>query len=213
MLRAVNRKDRKGAQRLRRSALSSLHKDLSTAAIPSCLKSAIIIPLPKKMTTVQLHLPKIIIKCFERLVQEYIKASLTDAFDPHQFTYITNSSTEDAIATALHIALLHLEHPGSYVRMLFINYSSVFNTVLSDRLVAKMLVLGLSPSICHWIKEFLTNRPQTLRIGSHISSTLTLCSGAPQGCVLRPLLYVLHTNDCTPSILPTLSSISHITRP
>lgn len=31
----------------------------------------------------------------------------------------------------------------------------------------------------------------------HTSSTLTLSTRAPQGCVLSPLLYSLYTSDCT----------------
>lgn len=29
-----------------------------------------------------------------------------------------------------------------------------------------------------------------------LSSVLTSSTGSPQGCVLSPLLYILHTNDC-----------------
>uniref|UniRef100_A0A2D4EY57 Uncharacterized protein n=1 Tax=Micrurus corallinus TaxID=54390 RepID=A0A2D4EY57_MICCO len=66
--------------------------------------------------------------------------------------------------------------------------------------------MGLSSHICCWIKDFLTNRPQTVRIGSYFSSTLALSTGSPQGCVLSPLLYSLYTYDCTPSC-PTNSII------
>ncbi|XP_037607475.1 trace amine-associated receptor 1-like [Sebastes umbrosus] len=55
------------------------------------------------------------------------------------------------------------------------------------------------PPICHWIKDFQTNHPQTVRLGPHTSSTLILSTGAPQGCVLRPLLYAVYTQDCTPT--------------
>jgi hypothetical protein len=37
---------------------------------------------------------------------------------------------------------------------------------------------------------------QAVRIGKNTSSTLTLYTGAPQGCVLSPLLYSLFTHDC-----------------
>ena len=34
---------------------------------------------------------------------------------------------------------------------------------------------------------------------SHLSSTLTLSTGSPQGCVLSPFLYSLYTHDCVPA--------------
>ncbi|KAI4876266.1 hypothetical protein NFI96_007911 [Prochilodus magdalenae] len=42
----------------------------------------------------------------------------------------------------------------------------------------------------------LRGRPQVVRVGNSFSSTLTLSTGAPQGCVLSPLLYSLFTHDC-----------------
>ncbi len=48
------------------------------------------------------------------------------------------------------------------------------------------------------ILDFLTNRPQNVRVGDHISSALTLNTGIPQGCVLSPALFTLFTHDCTP---------------
>jgi hypothetical protein len=35
-----------------------------------------------------------------------------------------------------------------------------------------------------------------VKVGNHISTSLTLNTEAPQGCVLSPLLYSLFTHDC-----------------
>lgn len=38
-----------------------------------------------------------------------------------------------------------------------------------------------------------------MKLGPHLSSTRTLSTGSPQGCVLSPLLYSLYTSDCSPA--------------
>ncbi|KAK3510372.1 hypothetical protein QTP70_005671 [Hemibagrus guttatus] len=80
--------------------------------------------------------------------------------------------------------------------MLFIDFSSAFNTIISQHLNEKLSLLGLNTSLCNWILDFLTGRPQSVRIGNGTSSTTTLSTGAPQGCVLSPLLFTLLTHDC-----------------
>ena len=44
----------------------------------------------------------------------------------------------DAISTTLHTALTHLDKRNTYVRMLFIDYSSAFNTIVPSKLVIKL---------------------------------------------------------------------------
>ena len=177
----------------------------STCTVPKCLKSATIVPVPKKTVMSSLNdyrpvaLTSTVMKCFERLLLKNIKASLPPSLDRHQFAYRANRSTADAINTALHNILTHLEHPGTYARLLFLDFSSAFNCIIPSQLVSKLLSLGINQNICSWIRDFLTDRPQSVRMGPHHSSVLTLSTGAPQGCVLSPLLYILYTYDCTPS--------------
>ena len=80
--------------------------------------------------------------------------------------------------------------------MLFIDYSSVFNTRVPSKLIIKLEVLGLNPDLCNCVLDFLTGRPQVVKGGNNISTSLILNTGAPQGCVLSPLLYSLFTHDC-----------------
>ncbi len=176
---------------------------LSQAVVPTCLKSTTIIPVPKKSPVSCLNdyrpiaLTPIMMKCFERLVMQKIKTSLPNTLDPLQFAYRPNRSTDDAISSTLHLALTHLENKDSYVRMLFIDFSSAFNTIIPQQLINKLNLLGLNNSLCNWILDVLTRRPQSVRVGHNTSSTTTLSTGAPQGCVLSPLLFTLLTHDCT----------------
>ncbi|KAK3532777.1 hypothetical protein QTP86_028146, partial [Hemibagrus guttatus] len=112
---------------------------------------------------------------------------------PCSFAYRPNRSTDDAITTTLHLALTHLDSKDSYVQMLFIDFSSAFNTIIPQHLIEKLRKLGLNTSLCNWILDFLTGRPQSVWI---CNSTTTLSTGAPQGCVLSPLLSTLLTHDC-----------------
>ncbi len=82
------------------------------------------------------------------------------------------------------------------MRMLFVDHSSAFNTILPSKLVVKLQALGLNNSLCSWILDFLTGRRQVVRVGSNISSPLTLNTRAPQGCVLSPFLYSLYMHNC-----------------
>jgi hypothetical protein len=83
-----------------------------------------------------------------------------------------------------------------YGRMLLIYYSSAFNTIVPFKLITKLRTVGLNTSLCIWILDFLTGHPQMVRVGNNTSATVTFNTGAPQGCVLSPLLYSLFTHDC-----------------
>ena len=76
--------------------------------------------------------------------------------------------------------------------MLFIDYSLVFNT----KLITKLEALGLNPTLYNWVLDFLTGRPQVVKGGINTSTSLILNTGAPQGCVLGPLLFSMFTHDC-----------------
>ncbi len=76
------------------------------------------------------------------------------------------------------------------------DFSSAFNTIIPNCLLPKLTQLSMPTSVCQWINSFLTDRQQLVRLGKFSSSTCTISTGAPQGCVLSPLLS-LYTNDCT----------------
>lgn len=94
----------------------------------------------------------------------------------------------------LHITLSHLEHKKSYVRMVVIDFRSAVNTIIPDNMIGRLADLGLPTHTCHWIKDFLFNRPQSVKRGSSTSRTPSI--GFPQGCVFSKMLDILYTSDC-----------------
>ncbi|KAK3516392.1 hypothetical protein QTP70_010484 [Hemibagrus guttatus] len=132
-------------------------------------------------------------KCFKRLIMRHIKNLLPPSLDPMQFAYHPNRSTDNAISTTLHLHLTHLDNKDTYVRMLFTDFSSAFNTIIPQHLIEKLSLLGTNTSLCNWILDFLTGRPQSVQIRNSISITTILSTGDPQGYMLSPLLF---THDC-----------------
>ncbi|KAI2644352.1 putative RNA-directed DNA polymerase from transposon BS [Labeo rohita] len=154
------------------------NRSLELCIVPSCFKCSTIIPVPKKPKTTGLN--------------DYRPVALTSVF-----SYQANRSVDDAANIGLHYILQHLDKPGTYARILFVDFSSAFNTIIPDILQNKLSQLSVPTSICQWITSFLTNRQQLVRLGKLTSGTRTISTGAPQGCVLSPLLFSLYTNDCT----------------
>ena len=183
------------------------NQSLSQAAVPRLPEVLHNRPTPEEEHTIgslndyrPVALTPVIMKCFEKLVRTHIVSNLPPRLDPHQFAYRANRSTEDAIAAALHFALSHLEQRGSYVRgLLFVDFSSAFNTILTNRLVTKLSDLGISHSICLWIKDFLSasvcgSPAAQLQTGKALQRVVTTAQKII-GCPL-PSLEDLYSSRC-----------------
>ena len=176
---------------------------LQRREVPRCFKRSTIIPVPKSTTVSGLNdyrpvaLTSVVMKVFEKLVLRHLKATTGTLLDPLQFAYRANRSVDDAVNIGLHQILRHVEAPGTYARVLFIDFSSAFNTIAPDILGEKLTRLSVPAPTRQWIDSFLTGRSQQVRLGHVTSPPLTTNVGAPQGCVLSPALFTLYTNDCT----------------
>ncbi len=92
------------------------------------------------------------------------------------------------------------------MRILFVDFSLAFNTIIPNFLLPKLTQLSVPTSISQWINSFLIDRQQLVRLGKYTSSTRMISTGAPQGCVLSPLLFSLYTNDSTNQKSPLSTS-------
>jgi hypothetical protein len=70
---------------------------------------------------------------------------------------------------------------------------------VTSKLITKFRALGLNPSLCNWVLDFLTGYPHVVKVGNNNSTTLILNTEAPQRCLPSPLLYctLITNNDKT----------------
>ncbi len=98
-------------------------------------------------------LTSVAMKIFERLVLRYLISKI--CLDSHQFASKANRSVDDAVALCLHSILQHLEAPNTYVRVLFVDYKSAFNTIIPVQLFDEVKQLGIQHPLALWILNFL----------------------------------------------------------
>ncbi|KAI3365926.1 hypothetical protein L3Q82_009698 [Scortum barcoo] len=115
--------------------------------------------------------------------------------DPLQFAYQPDIGVDDAVIYLLHTSLTHLEKAGSTVRIMFFDFSSAFNTIQPRLLGDKLQLAGVDHHLTTWILDYLTHRPQFVRVQGFESDRLLCSTGAPQGTVLAPFLFTLYTAD------------------
>ena len=124
--------------------------------------------------------------------------------DPLQFAYTPNRSTEDVILTVINAVLKHLEKPKASARMLFLDFSSAFNTIQPHLLMRKLMVMDVNPVIIRWLCSLLTDRPQRVVVRSsttlEVSSEVRTNFGALKD-VCSPLRYSRCTHP-TAGVLP-----------
>ena len=125
---------------------------------PRLWKLSHIVPIPKIPKPVvhndfrPIALTPVIMKCFEKLVRNALVPQVK--IDPFQFAYQPNKGVEDAIMTLWHKLCEHLDKPKTYVRALFADFSSAFNTIDPNCLKHKLQVMKVHPVLCSWILNF-----------------------------------------------------------
>ena len=98
---------------------------------------------------------------------------------------------DDAVIYLLQRAHMHLDGGGGTVRIAFFDFSSAFNTIQPLLMGEKLRVMGVDDTMISWITDYLTDRPQFVRLGSVLSDVVVSDTGAPQGTVLSPFLFTL----------------------
>ena len=129
-------------------------------------------------------------KTFEHTISLYLKFCTSPLMDPYQFAYQTNRSVEDAVTIALHHVPQQLESPNSSTHILFIDVSSILNSIKPLKFLNVLFEMNSGQAICHWILSFLWNRPQGAKVDNLI---MCACPQHRSSSGLCSLLLVFYT--------------------
>ncbi|KAI4899252.1 hypothetical protein NFI96_012202, partial [Prochilodus magdalenae] len=106
--------------------------------------------------------------------------------------------------------LLHLLRPQVQHAMDPAVRLHALNTIQPLQLRDKLARMQVDPNLISWITDYLTDRPQYVRLKDCTSDTVVSSTGAPQGTVLSPFLFTLYTSDLRNNLLLNTSKTKEL---
>lgn len=176
----------------------------ASGQFPSIYKTAQVLPLLKKQgldhSNPVNYRPisnlSTISKIIERLALSQLRPHLLASknFNPLQSGYRPAHSTETALLRILDSCYSAMDNKRQ-TALISLDISAAFDTinhrVLLERLSSDFGVDGVA---LVWLRSYLLDRQQFVKLGSHCSATVRCSSGVPQGSVLGPLLFAVYVS-------------------
>ena len=152
------------------------NSSMKQGVFPMALKRSIVVPVPKVSppTNIEEDLRPIsltsqIAKVMEDCTLDKLFPQIVDKLDSKQFA-LPKKSTTHALVYLIHSILNALEKGSCTARLFFADFKKGFDLVDHNVIVKELVNLGVEPTIIRWIKAFLSNREQCVRVGNSSSS-------------------------------------------
>ena len=168
---------------------------------PDSLKVAILNPIPKISPPQQIEkdlrpiaLTCALAKVMEGFTRVRLISQVANKIDPRQYACVGRSTT-DALVYLLQAVYEAVDTGNSGARLFMADFSKGFDMIDHEVLIKELEKLDVHPVLVNWIKAFLSNRTQAVRIGNTVSDWKTPKGGIPQGTKLGVILFSIMTNS------------------
>ena len=192
---------------------------LQEGIVPLEWKEANIIPLLKKGSRDKSvnYRPVSLTSVIHKLLESIIRDHIMDFLIKHK---LINSSQHGFLKSksCLTNLLCFFEEitkwvdEGSPVDIIYLDFQKAFDKVPHQRLILKLKSHGIGISIINWIEQWLTDRRQRVVVDGEVSNWKPVLSGAPQGSVLGPILFLIYINDLEEGVTSKILKFADATK-
>ena len=148
-------------------------------------------------------------KLIERVVAKRLNSHMTDKnlHCERAFGYKSGHSTESLLLVVCDELLTALDQKKPTI-VLLLDLSATFDRVDQEKLLRILCEdIGIDGVALDWLRSFLTERTQRVKINDAYSDIVKLLYGVTQGSVLGPILFNIYIRPLYPYIAPILYTI------